>query len=118
MADIKVDTSDFKAKVEKLLNDAHNKTKKAVLDVALDVLRLSQVQVPHDIGTLQNSGHVEPFYPADEVLVGYNTVYAARLHEHPEYNFTGAPQRKGKYLEDPIKNNLSTFLKYFQDILR
>ena len=69
---------------------------KQVLDIAFETLRLSQAEVPHDEGTLQNSGTVE-------VVVGYHTKYAARLHEHPEYRFQKG--RKGKFLEDPIIRN-------------
>lgn len=70
--------------------------------VADEILRLSSFEVPHDIGTLQGSGAVEPRADGG-VDVGYNTPYAARLHEHPEYRFQKG--RKGKYLEDPIKRN-------------
>lgn len=71
-------------------------------DVAYELLRLSQFEVPHDEGTLQNSGTVEPLANGDIVL-GYHEPYAARLHEHPEYHFQKG--RKGKYLEDPINHN-------------
>lgn len=74
---------------------------KALFDVGLEVLRLSQFEVPHDEGSLQNSGVVEEV--DGDVVVGYHMPYAARLHEHPEYRFQKG--RKGKYLEDPIKRN-------------
>lgn len=74
---------------------------KEVLDIGFEVLRLSQFEVPHDEGTLQNSGTVEEV--DGDVVVGYHTKYAARLHEHPEYRFKKG--RKGKYLEDPITKN-------------
>lgn len=112
---INFDDRDFKNKVGKLLNLVDDRTKKANSDVASEILRLSQREVPHDKGTLQNSGHVEPSLPSLEVIVGYNTVYAARLHENPEYHFQAG--RKGKYLEDPIKNNLSIFKNYYDKIL-
>lgn len=75
---------------------------KGVLDAAFEALRLSQMEVPHDEGTLQNSGTVEVLNNGDIVL-GYHTPYAARLHEHPEYNFQRG--RKGKYISDPINRN-------------
>jgi hypothetical protein len=84
-------------------------------DVASEVLRLGTFEVPHDKGILQGSGHVEPSTES-QVIVGYNTVYAARLHEHPEYRFQKG--RKGKYLEDPIKNNLSLFKNYIADAIK
>ena len=76
---------------------------KAIKMVGDEILRLSSREVPHDTGALQFSGRVDA-YP-DFVEVGYHTPYAHRLHEHPEYTFQKG--RKGKYLEDPIKNNLS-----------
>lgn len=74
---------------------------KALMDVGYEILRLSQMEVPHDTGNLQNSGTVETV--SGNVVVGYHTPYAARLHEHPEYRFQKG--RKGKYLEDPIRTN-------------
>ncbi len=82
--------------------DRHSKT--GLMDVALEVMRLSQFEVPHDEGTLQNSGAVEEI--RGTIVAGYHTAYAARLHEHPEYRFQKG--RKGKYLEDPIIKNTNT----------
>ena len=81
---------------------------KGVRDVASEILRLSSFEVPHDTGMLQSSGHIEDLN--DESIVGYNKVYAARLHEHPEYHFQKG--RKAKYLEGPIKKNLHIFISY------
>lgn len=72
-----------------------------LLDAGFELLRLSQFEVPHDEGELQNSGTVEEI--DGDVVVGYHKKYAARLHEHPEYNFQKG--RKGKYLEDPLITN-------------
>lgn len=85
--------------------------------VADELLRLSQIEVPHDKGTLQNSGSAQPD-PEDETahIVGYNTVYAAHLHEHPEYHFQAG--RKGKYLEDPMKKNNNTFLNFMGESVK
>lgn len=61
---------------------------------------LSAAEAPLDIGTLIESQSVVPAEtPEDGAAVMYDTPYAAKLHEHPEYNFQGG--RKGKYLEDP-----------------
>lgn len=68
------------------------------------LLALSAVDVPLDIGTLLGSGQVVPAETMEEgSAVVYDTPYAARLHEHPEFNFQGG--RKGKYLEDPANEN-------------
>jgi hypothetical protein len=78
---------------------------------ANELLRLSQMEVPHDEGTLQNSGVVEKV--GDDIIVGYHAPYAARLHEHPEYHFQKG--RKGKYLEDPTLKNAEVLgLKYVE----
>lgn len=72
------------------------------------LLALSAEQVPLDEGTLQGSGAVStPLASRDEIVsqVVYDTPYAARHHEHPEYNFQGG--RKGKYVEDPALDNKS-----------
>lgn len=68
------------------------------------LLALSRKDVPFDLGTLSNSGVVLPATtPEDGAAVTFNTPYAARLHEHPEFNFQGG--RKGKYVEDPALQN-------------
>ena len=108
------DASDFLRKTDQALSRVDDMAKKAVNHVADEILRLSQFEVPHDTGLLQNSGHTEP--DGDGQIVGYNKVYAARLHEHPEYRFQKG--RKGKYLEDPIKNNLMVFQNYISDLVR
>lgn len=77
---------------------------KALLDAGLEGMRLTQYEVPHDEGTLQNSGAVEVM-PNGDVVLGYHTPYAARLHEHPEYRFQKG--RKGKYISDPLERNRS-----------
>lgn len=78
--------------------------KKGLLDAGLEGMRLSQFEVPHDEGTLQNSGTVEVM-PNGDVVLGYHAPYAARLHEHPEYRFQKG--RKGKYISDPLNRNAS-----------
>ena len=122
MAGITWDDSSFQEGVRLLQAKINAGAKKAVSDIAAEVLRLSQMEVPHDVGTLQNSGAVEPGTDEFEQIVGYNTVYAAYQHEghradgsHVITHYQGG--RKGKYLEDPIRNNLDTFKSYFDGIL-
>jgi hypothetical protein len=98
-----------------ILNDkVRNATDKAVNKIADEILRLSQREVPHDTGRLQNTGDVKSVKEM-EAEVRYSTPYAARLHEHPEYNFQKG--RKGKYLEDPVKNNTHVFTNYMKEIV-
>jgi hypothetical protein len=115
MASLTLDLSQFQAGIIKA-NEAVKKAMwSSILDVSNEILRLSQSQVPHDVGTLQNSGRVEP-HPREYAEVGYNTPYAARLHENPQFRFQKG--RKGKYLEDPIKDNLETFKGYYQENIK
>ena len=111
---ITVDDKDFQKKMTQWMQGALNRKDRAVRDIASEVLRLSQREVPHNVGTLQNSGFVDDVKNG-ESIVGYNTVYAARLHEHPEFKFKKG--RKGKFLEDPIKNNIRQFKKYFREFV-
>ena len=108
---ITIDTSDLDKGIGRLLAKMPGLQHKVTSSISEEILRLSQFEVPHDTGLLQNSGHVE--IDGEGYIVGYNKVYAARMHEHPEYRFQKG--RKGKYLEDPIKNNLSIFLRFAKD---
>jgi len=112
---IELDLSGLTDGVAKLRKGVDQKSKDAIRDIANEVLRLSSREVPHDTGALQNSGHTEAGSSEFERQVGYNKVYAARLHEHPEYSFQGG--RKGKYLEDPIKHNLNTFRSIYKEFV-
>ncbi len=71
------------------------------------LLARSAEQVPLDTGDLMGSGQVvNAEQPGEDTLVVYDRPQAARLHEHPEYQFQNG--RKGKYLEDPALENKST----------
>lgn len=108
MANITFDTSAWDKNIAKLLKQVRAGSIEAVRLCATELLRLSQLEVPFRIGQLKDSGLSEPDPEDSEgYVVGYNKVYAARLHEHPEYNFKNG--RKGKYLEDPIKMNFDVF---------
>lgn len=105
------DTKDFDKKSKDLMDKFLKASMKGLSDIANEILRLSTFEVPHDKGLLQGSGHVVA--GDEEYIVGYNKVYAARLHEHPEYRFQNG--RKGKYLEDPIKNNVAIFIGHYKE---
>lgn len=106
-----LDYSDYFSGLDRLEPRTLIQSKQALQMMAEEALRLSQREVPHDTGQLQNSGHVE--MQGNGAVVGYNKVYAAHLHENPQFRFKGG--RKGKYLEDPIKNNLNVFGKFYRD---
>lgn len=112
MASVTWDTRDFLdglGRVEQKVTDA---VAEGTRNVAEDLLRRSQALVPHDTGTLQNSGHVEHF--PNESIVGYGgmaNMYAIRLHEHPEFNFQKG--RQGKYLETPLVQNIAFYREMY-----
>lgn len=107
------DTRDFERGMDRLIRKADDGRKQGQQEAADELLRLSQAEVPHDKGPLQNSGHTEE--AGDDILVGYGgsaAPYAARLHEHPEYRFQKG--RKGKYLEDPLVKNLKVLQEHIE----
>ena len=81
------------------------------------LLLLSQREVPHLKGTLQGSGATRKNGKSYEVF--YNMPYAEYQHEgirsdgtHAVKNYTGG--RKKKYLEDPLKMNMSKWQNIFK----
>lgn len=108
--ELSFDFSSLQKGIARLEAKAPKALSRGLQTVAEEILRLSQQQVPHDTGYLQNSGSVQSISDREKV-VGYHTRYAARLHEHPEYRFRNG--RKGKYLENPIKENTRVFLQFF-----
>lgn len=90
-------------------------TKKAMADATEYILQEANKIVPHDEGTLERSGSVDVEETSKGVSgsVFYDTPYAARLHEHPEYNFQNG--REGKYLEKTINNEGDVIKDYLKD---
>jgi len=78
------------------------------------ILTESNKVAPLDEGTLTRSGNTDVnVTPAGvEASVYYDTPYAVKLHEHPEYNFQNG--RQGKYLEDTINEETATVREYLE----
>lgn len=108
---VKIDPSDFIKMIEKIEEKVDKISMDALEEMGNTLLNLSSKEVPHDTGALQATGVVTPDQREQTVTVGYHTPYAARLHEHPEFRFQKG--RKGKYLEDPLKHNLSRWLAVY-----
>lgn len=116
------DSSDFLARSSIL-----QKRLKVAILIALriisdEILRLSQLEVPFVTGELLSSG-VSQQNGEDEYIVGYNKVYAAYMHEghwhdgsHDIKNYSN--NRKGKYLEDPMKINKEILEHYFGETVK
>lgn len=99
------DTKDFDSKISGVMPKLLASANKAVGEAGDELLRLSTMEVPHDTGFLQSTGKVSK--KDLQAAVSYNTPYAVRVHEHPEFRFQRG--RKAKYLEDPFKKNVSLF---------
>lgn len=126
---------------------AREDAEKALTQAGLMLLRdsiMEQPTVPLDEGTLRGSGSVfvegvntytsqeyaeggtpdpatmhgkEHGQDMIECVVGFNTPYAAHLHEHPEYNFQ-EESAGGKYLETPWLTNGKLYFQLVRDTLR
>lgn len=87
-----------------LLDDIFGRVVRGKNQAAERLLALSKEVVPYDLGDLSRSGTVVPATTVDEdSAVTYDTPYARRLHEHPEYTFRNG--RRGKYLSGPAEEN-------------
>ena len=121
-------------------------TEKAMAKAGMQVLNDAVMEtptVPLDEGTLRGSGSVfvnnkligtsqkkssggrpnpamqnVDLIPEGAVVtvVGFNVPYAARLHEHPEYNFR-EPGSGGKFLERKLIENRNLYLRIVANIL-
>lgn len=82
--------------------DANAQAIDRVLGVAaIDIERLSKMQVPHDTGRLQNTGYHNKL-DLMKYRISYNTPYARRWEfETPPGGFKQG--RKSRYLRDPAE---------------
>lgn len=116
---IEVDISSMVDGLKKATEKTVQASRMGILESGEELLRVSRQEVPHDEGSLQGSGTVDPSdiaMPNPSVTVGYNKVYAARLHEHPEFRFQKG--RKGKYLEDPLRDNRDKFAQHVAEKIK
>lgn len=111
MAKINWDDSELHKGLDEFQRRVERQQIKAIGEIADELLRLSQLEVPLDISYLMQSGDSER--DGEEYVVSYNTPYAARLHENPQFKFQN--KRKGKYLEEPLKKNLKIFIRFFNE---
>lgn len=106
------DDSDMQKLLSQMGAEVEQLQKKVSGKMADTINVLSQNEVPLDTGTLQGSV-ASDWNEADKTQdLSYNTDYAAYQHEGVRADGSRAVLkhghgRKSKYLEDPIKNNLS-----------
>ncbi len=65
------------------------------------ILARANMIVPFREGHLKESGRVT--VDGTQAAISYDTVYAARLHQHPEYNFN--PPGRGRWLVIAIEES-------------
>lgn len=134
MLKMRVDTTAWNKRLQDLAHKADRAWEKGVAEAAGQLLNDAVMQeptVPLKEGTLRASGsvHVDrkfvdkspdpdgvgtPNTGEDDTVkrsrnkvvgtVGFNTPYAARLHEHPEFEFT-EPGSGGKFLSSKLEAN-------------
>lgn len=85
-----------------------------ILDACEFILQESNKIVPHDEGILEVSGNIswEQTPTGFSAAVFYDTPYAIKVHEHPEYNFQN--NREGKYLEKTVNRFNSRLEEYLR----
>ena len=80
------------------------------------ILQESNKIVPHDEGTLMRSGNTSIDENSKTGSIYYDTKYAIRLHEHPNYTFQKG--RQGKWLETTLRTNNKQLLDYMKKKLQ
>lgn len=87
-------------------------TREAMED-ALEFLKdEANKRVPHDEGILEASGDYMINQSKAEGVIFYDTPYAVRLHEHPEYHFQKG--REGKWLSNTFTLYGDRAMRYIQ----
>lgn len=114
---IDIDDSDFQKTLDALTKQLDSIGRGALMDMADALLALARLEVPHDSGRLQLTGNA--YWDGDSSAVAFDTDYASYVHEgiradgtHRIRNYQKG--RKKKYLEDPLKMNLSKWLDVAQ----
>lgn len=117
---IDIDDSDFQKTLDALTKQLDSIGRGALMDMADALLTLARLEVPHDTGRLQTTGNA--YWDGDSSAVAFDTDYASYVHEgiradgtHRIRNYQKG--RKKKFLEDPLKMNLSKWLDVAQQSL-
>jgi hypothetical protein len=110
---------DVPKKAKELIQKAVEGLWEASEEAVTVIGNISYDQCPLDKHTLRDSWQdvLKPLTNEIGFRFGYSTKYAARLHEHPEYNFK-TPGTKAKYLEHPIEQNLGDWQGHFLNKLK
>ena len=90
--------------------------RKGIHDALEHVLDESNAITPHDEGILEGTGTITLDPNKLKGVISYNTPYAIRLHEHPEYSFQRG--RKGKWLEITVKQEKKKVQAYLHNKIK
>lgn len=107
------DDSEFQKLLDRFGRGLERIAERGMMEMADTLLVLSRLEVPHDKGELQKSGSVFNNGP-DDIGVAYNKEYATYQHEGGDGKRVIKNYQKGrkkKYLEDPMKQNMSKFME-------
>lgn len=108
-----IDDSGFQKILDHLDKGLQAMAVRGMVRMADTLLTLSRMEVPHDVGTLSKHGSVFN-NGINDIGVAYNIEYAAYQHEGGDGKRIikhYQKGRKGKYLEDPMKLNLSKWME-------
>jgi hypothetical protein len=111
--DFSIDDTEIQKILDKFSRGLEKMAQRGMVEMADSLLVLSRLEVPHDIGDLQKSGSVFNNGP-DDIGVVYNIEYASYQHEGGDGKRVITKYQKGrkkKYLEDPMKKNMSKFME-------
>lgn len=75
------------------------------------ILEASNMIVPLERGELMGSGTVDFDFDAGVASVYYDTVYAAKLHQNPQYNFQNG--RRGKFLQAATRQSATRVMELY-----
>jgi molybdopterin-guanine dinucleotide biosynthesis protein len=105
---IKFDTKDFMKVLDNIDRQLDTVIIESLKEMGQELLKMSNKIVPVDTGALKKSGKIEVV--GAEVTVGYYEEYAAIIHEKLSLHLKNG---QSKYLEDPLKTNLSLWQRIF-----
>lgn len=117
---IDIDDSGFNKVLDSLNSELGELSRRVLMEMADTLLVISRMEVPHDTGRLQSSASV--FWDGETSGVSYSTEYAAYVHEGMRMDGSHVVQhyqkgRKKKFLEDPLKMNITKWTDIAQDAL-
>jgi hypothetical protein len=84
------------AKIASIVKATEGQSARAAAE---DLLERANEHVPYEYGTLESTGGVS--VDGNTAAVSYTAIYAAKLHQHPEYNFQG--KGEGRWLQNAVE---------------